>query len=117
MFENIGEKIKTLATVIFWAQAISFVLLAFSLLNIGGTFSIAGFFLIVLGPLLAWCSAFLLYGFGEFVDKTKDIESNTRVLVERMKNIEKNMCATFVDQKSAEHKPVAEAEKKMDVIN
>lgn len=32
----------------------------------------------LLGPVIAWVSSWLLYGFGELIDKTCEIEYNTR---------------------------------------
>jgi hypothetical protein len=37
-----------------------------------------GLLVMVVGPIIAWVSSWLLYGFGELIDKASDIERNTR---------------------------------------
>ncbi len=77
-FDNIGSKIKALATFLF-------VLL--SALSIGcGIYliiedSTVWLILVILGPVLSWVSSFLLYGFGELIEKNQDTEYNTRELL------------------------------------
>ena len=81
MYKNIGKKIKLLAKTTFFVEAIG--------AAIGGAFFMAtagaqdilflGFLLFLLGPVLAWVSSWMLYGFGELIDKACDIERNTRV--------------------------------------
>ena len=95
MFRNIGKKIKGLASVLFWIQAVLYILtgigiIIFSIiggdmlsqLGIRGGIAIvlgiiAGLLIAGLGILFAWLGQFLLYGFGELVDKTADVEKNT----------------------------------------
>ena len=36
--------------------------------------------LLFVGPIVAWISSWLLYGFGELIDKVCDIERNTRIV-------------------------------------
>ncbi len=101
MFNNIGKKIKTLAKVLFWVCAISFTisgLLLFtsglSLLNApsipgysytslssGVASMFLGLLTIGLGFLIAWVGNFMLYGFGELIDKTHENEKNTRAIL------------------------------------
>ncbi len=85
MFENIGAKIKTLATVIFWVEFISFLILSLIKMSGGGGIGVViGLLLLILSPIVAWFSSFLLYGFGELIDKTKDVERNTRASADKM---------------------------------
>ena len=39
---------------------------------------IYGVITIIVGPLAAWVSSWLLYGFGELIEKTTEIAENTR---------------------------------------
>lgn len=75
MFDNIGGKIKGLAKVIFWLEAIAAVIVGLVLVE--DTEGLSLFFAIA-GVLAAWISAWFLYGFGEIIDKLCDIERNTR---------------------------------------
>ena len=81
MYENIGKKIKLLAKVIFILESIPSVVVG--LVFLIGSWINPGFALIIgvplsllimfLGPLFAWISSWLLYGFGELIDKACDI--------------------------------------------
>ena len=78
MYDNIGKKIKGLAKWIFIVEAVSAVISAIALMAEDDDFIWIGLLLIVVGPLVAWVSSWMLYAFGELVDKTCDIERNTR---------------------------------------
>lgn len=75
MFENIGKKIKVLAKVIFFIEAISAIIAGFVLCMEEDEMLIIISFV---GPIVAWISSWLLYGFGELIDKVCDIEKSTR---------------------------------------
>ena len=86
MWNNIGGKIKVLAKVIFWIGAIAAVIAAISQFVLAGEADsgipiLTGFLTLILGPLFAWISSFLLVGFGQLIQNTDrivyDIE-NTR---------------------------------------
>ena len=71
-YDNIGEKIKS------WAKWIAIVESVLSVIGgilvmvneIGGgdSWLLMGPLLMILGPMIAWVSSWLLYGFGELVD-------------------------------------------------
>jgi len=85
MFKDIGKQIKTLTKIIFWVETVGFLLTGVSFFINGGLYGIflgLGFFLI--GPIVAWVSNMLLYGFGELIDKTTSIE---RKLNEEPRNL------------------------------
>lgn len=75
MFENIGGKIKTLAKVLFWIEAIAAIIVGFAL--IGDTNGLSLLYALA-GGFVAWVSSWFLYGFGEIIDKLCAIERNTR---------------------------------------
>ncbi len=75
MFDNIGGKIKGLAKVLFWIEAIGAVIAG--LVMVEDTEGISLLFALA-GILVAWISSWFLYGFGEIIDKLCDIERNTR---------------------------------------
>ena len=70
MFENIGEKIKTLALVTTWVGIITSILSGFILL-IGG--AVEGLLIMILGSLGSWIGSFVLYGFGQLITNTDAI--------------------------------------------
>ncbi len=78
-YDDIGGKIKNLAKAIFFTEAVGSIITGLIFLFSWG-FKDAwwALFIIFLGPIVAWVGSWLVYGFGELVDKTCDIERNTR---------------------------------------
>ena len=67
-YDEIGEKIKGLAKWVAIVEAILFVISGLVMLASGYTaLIISGLITIILGPIIAWVSSWLLYGFGEIV--------------------------------------------------
>lgn len=74
MFTNIGKKIKMLAKIICWVGII--VSAIWGLIFMLDSYSFfAGLFVAAVGALSSWVGSFLLYGFGELIDKTSEIAS------------------------------------------
>ena len=78
MYDNIGGKIKGLAKIVFIVEAIAAAITGIALMASDEDRILIGLLVMVVGPLVAWVSSWLLYGFGELIDKTCDIERNTR---------------------------------------
>ena len=78
MYDNIGGKIKGLAKATFIVEAIAAVITGIALMASDEDMIPVGLLVMVAGPIVAWVSSWLLYGFGELIDKTCDIERNTR---------------------------------------
>ena len=78
MFENIGEKIKVLAKIIFWTLASASIIVAIYLISEGWYDDLLVLTVLFGGPLVAWISSWFLYGFGELIDNTWEIALNTR---------------------------------------
>ncbi|MBE6927360.1 MAG: hypothetical protein E7467_02535 [Ruminococcaceae bacterium] len=76
MFGNIGQKIKALAYVMFILEAVGAIFGGIVLLSEEVT--TIGLLVLFLGPVVAYLSAWMLYGFGEIIVKLKQIEENTR---------------------------------------
>ena len=71
MFDNIGAKIKKLATVTCWIEIIGSVLTAIIMLaEDEDLFIEVGLPLLIGGPLVAWIGAFFLYGFGQLIENS-----------------------------------------------
>ena len=77
-YDDIGKKIKGLAKASFIVEAIGAIITGFAFLIGWGLDAWWALFIIFFGPIVAWVSSWLLYGFGELIDKTIDIEENTR---------------------------------------
>ena len=78
MYDNIGKKIKGLAKGLFIIEAAAAIITGIALMaDDEDTIPIALLIMVVV-PLIAWISSWLLYGFGELIDKASDIERNTR---------------------------------------
>jgi hypothetical protein len=110
MFNNIGKKIKTLAKVVCWIGIIGGIISGLSLIAVGAAGSgitvssngstsfvggmaliIAGIILLVLLPLLAWVSSFMLYGFGDMVDNVSELKQSNEEMLNRVSNIAQNV--------------------------
>ena len=78
MYGNIGGKIKGLAKAFFIVEAIVAVIAGIALMASDENLIFFGVLSLILGPVVAWVSSWLLYGFGELIDNTRDIERNTR---------------------------------------
>ena len=76
MYNNIGGKIKSLAKWTFIAETVAMVLAGITVLIEEEDFLLC-FVCVLLGPVVAWVSSWLLYGFGEIITKLTDIERNT----------------------------------------
>lgn len=77
-YDRIGQRIKTLAQITFIAEAIAAVIAGLVIIGNDSDMTVYGLLLIVGGPFVAWVSSWLLYGFGELIDKACQIEYNTR---------------------------------------
>jgi len=85
MWDNIGGKIKFLAKIIAWVGISFSIIVGFVLIGIGvnyryggGLFVGIGFGLIFVGSLVSWVVSWFMFGFGELIEKTTEIEKNTR---------------------------------------
>ncbi len=89
MYQNIGGKIKGFARAVFIVSA--------SIMSLGGlvmisggiaaesaALSFTGLAVMILGVLVSWLSTWLLYGFGELIEKTSMNEENTRCICNMM---------------------------------
>lgn len=96
MFDNIGEKIKTLAKVVFWVGiACSVACGVIAAIGMGGI-GIALFFLIsILGSFACWVGSLLFYGFGEIITNSAIIAENSK-LSEKSKSDKKAKKANVV---------------------
>lgn len=84
LYDNIGEKLKGLAKIIFIIEAIISVIIGLLCLFSGEGLFILGLLTLILGPFIAWISSWVLYAFGELVEKTCDNENNTRNILKKM---------------------------------
>ena len=82
MYDNIGGKIKGLAKTMFIVEAIGAVITGIALLATDDDFILVGLLTLFCGPIVAWVSSWILYAFGELVEKTCDNENNTRQILE-----------------------------------
>lgn len=86
MFNNIGRKIKVLASIIAWIGIIASIIVGVNFIvqstddifaDIPYTLITLGIGIMIVGSLLSWLSSFLLYGFGELIENSAIIAKNT----------------------------------------
>lgn len=70
MFDNVGSKIKGLASFFCWGGIIASIIGGIILIGLDEDLIFAGIAVIVIGSLLSWISSFVLYGFGELVENS-----------------------------------------------
>ena len=75
MFTNIGKKIKVLAQVFCWGGITVSVIISIFLITQYPIGPMVPLYIIVGGSLVSWISSFTLYGFGELIDQTQEINS------------------------------------------
>lgn len=76
LYADIGKKIKGFAKWSFIVEAIGAFVAGLILLI--DEFILLGLLLMLLGPIVAFVGSWILYGFGEIIDKLCDIERNTK---------------------------------------
>lgn len=77
MFTDIGKKIKALAKIIFYIDVLGALAAAKAVIASDSNNTVLGLLIIPVGVILAWLATFLLYGYGELIDKTSEIAKNT----------------------------------------
>ena len=80
MFDDIGEKIKMVAKIACWIGIILSV--CCGLYDFAHEMPIDGIIWIVVGPISSWIGTFVLYGFGELIDRVTSIEYKVNILGE-----------------------------------
>lgn len=84
MYANIGGKIKVLAKWMVIIESIAVVIGAILFAVEDQDMLLYSLLAIIIGPLVAWISSWLLYAFGELVEKTVNNEKNTRAILQLM---------------------------------
>lgn len=83
MFTNIGKKIKLTAKIVCWVTMLaSFIggiaLLIYSCVEGEDELIVVGLIVPLVAPFLCWIGSFMMYGFGELIDKATEIAENTK---------------------------------------
>lgn len=85
MFNNIGSKIKSLATVICWIGIIGSVIGGVALMcNDDEELIVIGIITALFGSLFSWIGCFFLYGFGQLVE-------NSDIMVSKLGGVQRSM--------------------------
>jgi len=76
MFDNIGNKIKGLAKVLFIVLVIADIIVGIVLMSLDDGLIAIGLPIMLGGPVIAWISSWILYGFGQLIENSdKLVES------------------------------------------
>lgn len=81
MFDNIGEKIKSLAVILCRIGIIVYILAAIAMIIFGSSnyeeaITAWGVIVLIAGPFLSIANSLIIYGFGELIEKVCIIERN-----------------------------------------
>ncbi len=109
MFDNIGGKIKTLATVIaivgiIASVIIGFVLFFYGLSESAGLITLSGIAIMVMGSLGSWAGSFFMYGFGEIIENTQDLRDDIKSVKAQLKNLEQKNDGKNISEPKTETK-------------
>ncbi len=74
MFNNIGEKIKGVAKIVFYIEVLAAIIISAYLMVSDENLVVIGIIIGAVIILISYFSHWLLYGFGELIDKTSSIE-------------------------------------------
>ena len=96
MYDNIGGKIKGLAKTMFIVEAIGAVITGIVLLATDDVLIFAGLLTLFCGPIIAWVSSWVLYAFGELVEKTSD----TNNVIRKIESYTRNLRITYQDEQA-----------------
>lgn len=78
MFENIGSKIKNLSKFICCIEIIACIVVGIVMAATNENLIFAGILVAVIGALLSWVGAFILYGFGQLIENSDIIAEESR---------------------------------------
>lgn len=78
MFDNIGSKIKNLAQGVCFIGIACSVICGISFLAIDEDLFLVGLLVAVIGALCSWLGTFLLYGFGELIERVTSIDEKMK---------------------------------------
>lgn len=73
MFNNIGGKIKALASLFTWIGIIISLVIGLLFIFADSHGVVIGILIIVIGSLMSWISSWLLYGFGDLIENSSII--------------------------------------------
>ena len=86
LYMDIGGKIKSWAKWIFIIEAIGLALTGFIMMLSSEYLIFYGLLVMVGGPFAAWVGSWILYAFGELVEKTCENENNTSRILQLMQD-------------------------------
>jgi len=74
MFDNIGKKMKTLASLEITLGIVVSIIIGIIVMS---EVLLLGIVVIIVGSWISWVSSIFMYGFGELIEKTSEIAHNT----------------------------------------
>ena len=99
LYENVGRKIKNWAKLIFVIETIGAVITGLVLLFNYEDLILYGLLTLVCGPIVAYIGSWILYAFGELVEKTADNENNTRQILKKLNEKSADASIAFIKNK------------------
>ena len=120
-YENIGDKIKGLAQTTFFVEAIAAVITGIALIVTDEDLIIYGLLVMVVGPIVAWVSSWLLFGFGQLIENSDIIAAeynrkNEKHEKEVAKNNEKKQAQRKKQIKANIENPNLDEDEYIDIV-
>ena len=111
MFDNIGDKIKTLAKVSTVLGIVISVIYGIVLMVSDEDLIFVGFLVMILGSLLSCIGSFTLYGFGEMINQLEYSNSNSKKIYDLL-NKKDNISINSISQQVEKAKEPQKSEHK-----
>ena len=84
MFDNIGNKIKKLATFITTIGITASIIVALFIIMNQSSLWVVAFLIAILGSLVSWLGSFLLYGYGELIDQATISNKKLQTVINKL---------------------------------
>ncbi len=87
MFDNVGAKIKTLASIVAWLGIIGSVIIGTLIMISAEELAAMGLIIAVIGSVSSWLGSILVYAFGELVDNSAILVDNSKTIARKLNMI------------------------------
>jgi len=76
LYQNIGEKIKSMAKAVFVLGTLASIIMGIIIIGeeVFEYDAAFGVIMLIVGPIIAWVSSWITYGFGELIEKASSID-------------------------------------------
>lgn len=104
MFDNIGQKIKSVAVTVLCVGIIASFIVGLITLFSGEDWAFYGIFIIVIGVILSWVCSLMTYGYGQLIENSDKLVSQNKPVIKTQKSYDKATKSVSVQKNNNAHK-------------